>query len=72
MYVRNQIYENVDDVTNDLNDQTEQLKDIDIIRKNMSDAKSLETWKNHLIFKILLREVKWKTSNRFICFHITE
>ena len=36
MYVRNQIYENVDDVTNNLNDQTEQLKDINIIGKNMN------------------------------------
>ena len=38
MYVRNQIYENVDDVTNDLNDQTEQIDiNISLARKLTRD-----------------------------------
>ena len=28
---------------------------------------SLDTWKNHLIFRILRREIWWKTLNLFIC-----
>ena len=31
---------------------------------------SLDTWKNHLIFRILLRDRWWNTSNLFICFFV--